>query len=930
MKSSLDIIIQAQNRASKEFKSLRRDLDALNQAGGNIMDIGSQFLVAGGAIATGLGMAIDTAKDFEHSVIGVASVMEGGMKNYDAIAESARYYGRTTTMTATESADAMKLVAQYGYNVADAHKIMGDTILLATGQQYDLAMATDIVISTLKNFEKQGYNTQQIGDILAKSSNISSASMEKFRYSMKYVSPVANSLGISLEDMIGQLSLLYDAGLPAETAGTALRMAYSRLLSPTKNATEALGKYGIGLDEVNPKTNKMADVMDTLKKAGVDTQDMFKIFGVETAPAMIAMMDRGGDALRNYEKELKGAKGTMKDMYKVQMNSLTNQSKILMSQIQELGIAIGSALLPYVKQAVSWLSKVVTWFNNLSEDQKKAIAVTLAVSSGLLLLLGTITVFVGGLIIFLATWKEFFNLLKGVKDIIMASKAMGILVKGLKALRTAFLVARGAVLAFSTALLTNPITWIVLGIIAVVALLYLAWKKNFGGIQEKTQAVWDWIKGVYTSMVEGTMNFVNTAMEWIKAFDLKATLMTAWAGIVEWVSGLWQSIKDTVYNFLLGILMDTGQSSAEAKKTLETAWNNIKTVVSNILDGLYWYFVGRWISIGQVIWQKAQEIWAWLVQIFTAIKDWFTPYWQAFVTFITGIWNTIKAGFVNWLTGIYQEWIWRWNLVKAIFITFWNVIKAYLAQRLEEVKSNISTVWGVVKAIFISVWGAIKAYFSSIWNSIKSIGQSAMNILKNIIALAVNLIAGNWEEAWNNVCNIVDEYMNIAQEFVTGGLKAVISAITGFFSTARNSGSALMEAFADGIASAVGKVKDSVEGVLGEARRFFGFSDAKEGPFSNITHSGYATIHAFAKGVQSSKNMLSRAVGGTLQSGLSGATVGNLGINAVGSGLMARQAPVQQDNPAPISITINNYSDKVSPEDIAQQVMRELDRQLRR
>jgi TP901 family phage tail tape measure protein len=930
MKSTLDIIIQAQNRASKEFKSLRRDLDALNSAGGNIVDIGSQFLVAGGAIATGLGMAINEAKNFEHSVIGVASVMEGGMKNYDAIAESARHYGKTTIMTATESADAMKLVAQYGYDVSDAHKIMGDTILLATGQQYDLAMATDIVISTLKNFEKQGYNTQQIGDILAKSSNISSASMEKFRYSMKYVSPVANSLGISLEDMVAQLSLLYDAGLPAETAGTALRMAYSRLLSPTKNATEALQKYGIGLDEVNPKTNKMADIMDNLKKSGVETQDMFKIFGVEAAPALIAMMDRGGDALRGYESKLKDAGGTMEDMYKVQMNSLTNQSKILQSQLQELAIAIGSALLPYVKKAVAILQKAVTWFNNLSEGQKKAIAISLAVSAGLLLLLGTITVLVGGLIIFLATWKEFFSLMKGIGKIAKASKTFGLLAKGLKALRTAFTVARTAVMLFSTALLTNPITWIVLGIIAVIALLYIAWKKNWGGIQEKTQAVWDWIVGAYNSIVDGTMNFVNSAMDWIKAFDLKATLMTAWAGIVEWVSGLWQSLKDTIFNFLHGILMDTGQSSEEARTTLETAWNNIKTAITNILDTLYWVFIGRWIAIGQVIWQKAQEIWTWLVSIFTAIKDWFMPYWNTLVTFITGIWNTIKTGFVNWLTGIWQEFMWKWALIKAVLITVWNVIKSFLAQRLENVKQNISNVWNVVKAIFISVWGGIKAYFQSIWESIKSIGQSAMNIIKNIIALAINLIAGNWEDAWDNVCNIVDEYMNIAKEFVTGGLEAVIKAIKGFFSTAENSGSALMEAFAKGITNAVGKVKGAVEDVLGKARRFFGFSDAKEGPFSNITHSGYATIHAFAKGVQSSKNMLSRAVGGTLQSGISGASVGNLGINAMGNGFMARKAPVQQDNPAPISITINNYSDKVSPEDIAQQVMRELDRQLRR
>ncbi|NGY84882.1 phage tail tape measure protein [Bacillus megaterium] len=409
-------------------------------------DVGTNFMAVGAGITAGLAMAVKTTGDFEQAVANAGSVMGRTAGDWKDIEQVARQYGKTTTYTATESAGAIQLLAQYGYDLSDAQKMMATTTKLATGQQYDLGQTTDIVVSTLKNFEKQGYSTAQVGDILAQASNISSASMEKFRYSMKYVSPVASALGISLEDMVGQLSALYDAGMPAETAGTALRMAYNRLLNPTKEATSALKSYGIATKDVNPQTNKMADIIDTLTKAGVKTNDVFTIFGVETAPAMLAMMQKGGDAVRGYEKQLTTSTGTVSKMYKTQMSTFNNQTKLLKSQLEEAGISIGQALLPVLKQLTAGLSKAITWFNGLSQSTKNMIAYALVAGAGLSVLAGLILYFGGAFITAMASMRLFLGYVKMFKNLTIVTKAFSMLSKGLGLLRTALSLAGKAVL----------------------------------------------------------------------------------------------------------------------------------------------------------------------------------------------------------------------------------------------------------------------------------------------------------------------------------------------------------------------------------------------------------------------------------------------------------------------------------------------------
>jgi phage-related minor tail protein len=125
-----------------------------------------------------------------------------------------------------------------------------------------------------------------------------------------------------------------------------------------------------------------------------------------------------------------------------------------------------------------------------------------------------------------------------------------------------FLVLTAATIAWTIALLANPITWIVLGIItliAIVVLLILKWdwaKQQLGQlwdwIKGKAEAVWGSIKGVIAVVLNAIMGIVRSAIGVIKTvlfdFNPLVIIIRNWGSITGWVSRQWAAITSKVSN----------------------------------------------------------------------------------------------------------------------------------------------------------------------------------------------------------------------------------------------------------------------------------------------------------------------------------------------------------------------------------------------
>src|SRR5205085_173203 len=78
----------------------------------------------------------------------------------------------------------------------------------------------------------------------------SSLEMRDLQYSLKYVGPIAATTGQDLETMVAALSLMGNAGIKGEQAGTSLRGALVRLTKPTKSVTAGLDSIHLSAEEL--------------------------------------------------------------------------------------------------------------------------------------------------------------------------------------------------------------------------------------------------------------------------------------------------------------------------------------------------------------------------------------------------------------------------------------------------------------------------------------------------------------------------------------------------------------------------------------------------------------------------------------------------------------------------------------------------------
>nr|DAO70706.1 MAG TPA: tail tape measure protein [Caudoviricetes sp.] len=251
-----------------------------------------------------------------------------------------------------------------------------------------------------------------------------------------------------------------------------------------------------------------------------------------------------------------------------------------------------------------------------------------------------------------------------------------------------------AVLDLNGAMLTSPVTWIVAGIVALIAVFVILWNKC-EGFRNFWINLWDKIKTAFAPVIE----FVKSSFE-----SFKEKLQT---GIVPALQDLWAAIKEKVLP-VLSLIWDYVQIYIQpAFEWLKTGLGNIKIVFQTI---------------------------------FTVIKTIVSTAFENIKTIITTVWNNIKIvistvldvikNIIKLATSIIKgDWKGAWEAIKGIFSSIWNGIKGI-----------VSNVWNAIKSIFSNNLNAIKSSVSTVFNGVKAVIQNTINGAKNIVKSGLDAI----------------------------------------------------------------------------------------------------------------------------------------------------------------------------------------------
>jgi phage tail tape measure protein, TP901 family, core region len=353
------------------------------------------FAIVGTTIAGSVGAikgTISTYTKFEQGLSNVQAVTDATDAQMKQLSDTAKSLGASTAWSATQVTDAEQLLGQAGYSVNETITALPGLLSLASAGSLDLSTATSIASSTLRAFNLDASQTSHVADVLAQTANATNSDVTDLGESLKYVSPVAQSLGISMEDAVAATGLLSNQAIVGSQAGTVLRQTLARLASPTKEAAGLMQTYGINAFDAQGNMKPLSAVVDNLnsslgKLTSQQRADVIStIFGTESMSGVMALMNQGGQSLSDLSQKLKDAKGAADKMAETKLDNLAGQWEQLKGAVETMQINLGEKLAPYAKEFVTWLtgkmpeieSKVVSFVDYVSNhtDEIKSLAET--------------------------------------------------------------------------------------------------------------------------------------------------------------------------------------------------------------------------------------------------------------------------------------------------------------------------------------------------------------------------------------------------------------------------------------------------------------------------------------------------------------------------------------------------------------------------
>ena len=373
--------------------------DKWQSAGSKINKVGNVLTLGVTTPIIGIGTAaVKAGNDFEAQMSRVSAIAGAYGDDLDKLRQQAIDLGAETSFSATSAAEAMENLASAGFDTQEIMEAMPGMLDLPASSGEDLASSADIAASTLRGFQLEASEAGHVADVLAKNAANTNAAILDTGYAMKYVAPVAQSVGWSLEEVTAAIGVLADAGIKGEQAGTTLRGALTRLMKPTDDMQKAMDALGITFYDAEGKMKPLSTIIDELQKSTEGLTDeqrdnrIATIFGTEALSGMKVLLASSKEELDSLTEGLENADGASKKM----ADTMLDNTK---GSIEEMNGSLETAAITIQKQLAPWITKgakqVTDWANKFAELDESTQGTILSLA-GVAAAAGPVTKGIGG------------------------------------------------------------------------------------------------------------------------------------------------------------------------------------------------------------------------------------------------------------------------------------------------------------------------------------------------------------------------------------------------------------------------------------------------------------------------------------------------------------------------------------------------------
>lgn len=597
------VVNSAVTKSDKDFKELR---EQIKKTADTFDNFGKKCVIAGGALMAGSAIGVKTAGDFEQGFNNVSTLIDTNVESLADMKKELLDIAKSSPKAINDLTEGLYNIRSAGVSAAGQFKVLKASEMLAVAGLSTTAESVDIITSTLNAFNLEEAKANDITNIFFKAVEKGKTNMAEFAQGFGSSAGVVASANVQIDEYAAAVAAMTTTGLKANNAHTQLSAALSSLTRSSKEQVAIFNQLGAkSFKDLVVKSGGMVNAFKKIDKAvGSNEAKMVALMGsINGYKAVLGLTNTVNAKFAETLSYMRDGSDAATKAYNKQMSGMNIQISETKNRLQALSITFGEGLLPLMKTVNLSVQGVINLLDKMPAPLKSFISISTLTAGAGLLALGTLAIGAG------TVTRSFADILKAYRAIdiylwahpitmpplklgtftgnlnnlaasisksciSMRSKLNSLsasslvfsktawtkttaalnapinfqtITSGLKGLGRAYLAPTKGALAFSGALLTNPITWVAAAIVAGGLLIYKYWEplSNFfkgvwSGIAEATKP----LHPLFEKIAAALLPINNWFKELIKpvkdvdnaAFKFGETVGKAIGNAINWVA----------------------------------------------------------------------------------------------------------------------------------------------------------------------------------------------------------------------------------------------------------------------------------------------------------------------------------------------------------------------------------------------------------
>lgn len=573
MKSFGSVSSQVMQAVGGEIKAVGAKMKDI---GGKIADVGTNLTtkVTVPIVAAGTAMVTKYA-EVDKTMTLANKTMNNTAEEAKLLNDAMEEAAANSTFGMNDAAEASLNFARAGLKAEQAAAALAPTMNLAAGEAGDLNVVSAGLVGTINGFGDSFENTTHYADVFAAACNNSALDVNTLADSMGVAAPIFKTAGKNVEDAALMLGVMANANIDANTAANSLKTGMARLAEPTKQAREAMEKYGISMSDIWNENGSMKDMTVIQKNlhesfAQLSEQEQMAaagaIFGKNQMSSWLAVINTAPEEVDRLSESIANSKGTTEEMAEALMGGFGGSIEKLKSSLDVLMTSLGQIIAEYLTPVIENVQGVVDAFMALDDEQKQhivQIAGLVAAVGPVLLIVGKLVVGIGSVITAVGTIT---SAIGAVIPIISgaASLITSVVIPAIAAINAPILLIVGSIGLITAAIVTCIKHWdeIKAKTEEVVAAMSAKWDEFKNSVNDK----WNELKAKTAEVTQ------SVSQKWTQTRD---SVSRATSNIANGAIQQFSSMRNAVSNQIEGL-------KANLISTFENARYGISSVIGNI------------------------------------------------------------------------------------------------------------------------------------------------------------------------------------------------------------------------------------------------------------------------------------------------------------------------------------------------------------